>query len=359
MISRIDRYLIGVFLGFFAAGIVIFVTLFLAVDFLGNFSEYQVSTPTLLKYYGYYLPQIFNQMFPIACLVGMVFTLTRLSKTNELVALFSSGVSLARICSPILIVIAVMSVLNFLVVDQIGPIAAKNKNYTYYVEIRKRPSLFSTIKTNKIWYRSENLLFNIQTLNPKEKMAQGLTLYYFDKDWKLVQLIQAQTVLLQEKYWELRDGLVTLFVAESSFPLTKNFDKKIVQIQEELLDLSTSSAPAEMMRLADLSRFIRKNRQGGLSTLNYEVDYHSKWAFGFASIVMALLGIPFSVVRSRSGGIFVNMGVCMGLAFLYWSIYSSFLSMARFGYIYPFIAAWAPNFLAMSVSTFFILRLNK
>jgi lipopolysaccharide export system permease protein len=165
--------------------------------------------------------------------------------------------------------------------------------------------------------------------------------------------------MLQDKFWELRDGLVTLFAEESSFPLTKKFDHKVVQMQEELLDLSTSSAPAEMMRLSDLSRFISKNRQGGLSTLNYEVDYHAKWAYGFASIVMALLGIPFSVVKSRSGGMFINLGVCMGLAFMYWALYSSFISMARFGYLHPIIGAWAPNLLGLSVSMLLIVRLNK
>ena len=84
------------------------------------------------------------------------------------------------------------------------------------------------MKSTKIWYRSANILYNIQTLNPQAKRAQGITLYYFDEYWHLIQLISAKEVEMHGEKWNLSKGSLTLFTPESSFPLTRQFDHKTI-----------------------------------------------------------------------------------------------------------------------------------
>ena len=195
----IDRYVAKLFLLYFLAGLLVFSTLFLAVDFMTQAAKFSdAGMDSLLRYYGYLLPSIVYNMFPVASLLSTVFTLSTLNKSNELVALFSSGMSLARICAPILILVAIFSTVSFWMGDRVLPRFEQKKNYVYYVELKKKPGLYSTVNTNKIWYRSENVLFNIQTLDPEKSMAYGMTLYYFNEAWDLVQLIKAQTVSIIE-----------------------------------------------------------------------------------------------------------------------------------------------------------------
>ncbi len=137
-------------------------------------------TGALIRYYSYHTPTIIYQLIPVACLMAVLFTLSQLNKTNELTALYSVGMSLRRIAMPILISVAVVCVLSFLLGDQVLPRLIQKRNYVEFVEIKKRPGLYSTVKTNKIWFRTENILFNIKTLNPETATAQGITLYYFD-----------------------------------------------------------------------------------------------------------------------------------------------------------------------------------
>jgi len=356
----IDRYILKLFLFFLGAGILVFVTLFLLVDVMSfAMRNADASTASLIKYYIYHTPYIIYQLTPVACLMATLFTLSTLNRTNELTALFSLGVGLGRVAAPILIMVAIVSITTFGVGDQVLPRLLQKRNYVEFVEIKKRPGLYSTVKTNKIWFRTENILFNIKTLNPEVGKAQGITLYYFDPDWHLTQLITASSVDLNGNQWELQNGLVTLFAAESSFPLTKTFQTKTIAMNEDLADIQSTSNSSEVMSLGELGRFIARNKEAGLDTLRYEVDYHGKFGFAFAALVMSMVGVPFSVGRTRSGGMFLNLGICLALTFAYWVIYSSSLTLGKHGVVAPVLAAYGPNIVAMALSVLLLNRLKR
>lgn len=360
MLNLIDRYIARLFLTYFLGGLLVFVTIFLAVDFLSFAVRFaDAGTDALFRYYLYFTPSIIYQLLPVACLLATVFSLSTLNKSAELIALYSVGMSLARISAPILILVALLSAFSFWLSDKVLPRFEQKKNYTYYVELKKTPGLYSTVTTNKIWYRSENVLFNIKTLDAEASTAYGLTLYYFDPSWKLVQMITAESVNLDGSQWELAKGNVTLFLEDSSFPLTKTFDKKVIQLNEEIADLQSSARASDIMSLAELRKFIAKNKEAGLDTLRYEVDYQAKFGFAFAAFVMSLMGIPFSVKSQRSGGTFLNIGICIGLAFLYWAFYSSSITLGKHGALYPVVAAWAPNLIMLALAIFLLLRLKR
>jgi lipopolysaccharide export system permease protein len=331
----------------------------MAIEFTSTSMRYNVGLDVLIRYYQSYLPIIIYQLMPVGALVGTLFTISSMNRNNELVALFSMGVSLARISLPILILLGFLSVFTFWVGDRLVPIFAQKKNYTYYVEMKKRPGLYSTVKKNKIWFRSDNTIFNIQSLNTDQGLAQGITLYYFDENWSLVQLIKAKTVKMQDKLWNLQDGTVTLFASESSFPLTKPFGKKTLTIDEDMADIRSSAPTSDALSVSQLRRFIQKNKEAGLDTLRFEVDMYAKMSFAFATVVLSLMGIPFTVQKSRSGGNMLSIGVSIMTAFAYWLIFSTSLSLGKHGLLPPFVAAWAPNLIMGGAATYFLLRLKK
>jgi lipopolysaccharide export system permease protein len=359
VLSIVDKYITKTFIFFFISGLIVFITLFVAVDFISTFARYDVPLDVLIKYYSYFSPSIVNQMIPVGCLVATVFTLSAFNKSNELVAMYSVGMSLARVCAPILALVALISIFSFWLSDRMLPEFNKKKNYIYYVDIKKRPGLYSTVKKNKIWYRSDNILFNIQSLNSEERKAFGITLYFFNKEWDLVQLIKAKTVELNGAIWTLKNGYVTLFTKAHDFPINKAFQSKLITMNEDVADLQDSGASGDVMSLLQLKKFIKKNKEAGLDTLRYEVDYHSKYGFAFAAFVMSMIGIPFSVIRQRSGGTFFNVGICMGLAFLYWIAFSSAITLGKHGILAPLVSAWIGNVLGIIVSLYLLLRLKQ
>jgi len=359
VISIIDRYIVKKFMLFFTGGLTFFVIIFLAFDLLRMTMKFDVESGILIRYYSYYTPSIIYLLSPLSCLVATVATLSSLNKSQELTVLFSVGMSLARVSLPIFTMVSLITGFNFWLRDRIIPELNHKKAFVYYVEMRKKPSLYSAVKVNKIWYRSKNILFHIKTLNAKKSTAQGLSLYYFDSDWNLVQLIVAKTVHMEGTTWNLKEGLVTLFTKENSFPLTKSFDHKIIEMDEDVADLQSTESSSRVMSLSSLSRFIAKNKEAGLDTIHYEVDFHNRISFPFGALVLSLIGLPFSVTWQRSGKGSFNVPLCIILAFLYWALSSSSTSLGRQGVFSPLVAAWVTNLLMGTGSVVLFLRLRR
>jgi lipopolysaccharide export system permease protein len=358
--TRIDRYISILFWGYFLGGLLVFATIFLAVDAMSTLVTYQgVSTSALLSYYGAMLPEIMHKMLPVASLLAAVLTLAGMNKANELVALFASGMSLLRISASMIVWVVFLCVVGYFVSDRLLPVTTSIKEYTFYHQIKKQPDRFSVVKTDRIWYRSKNMIFNIKTLNPETARAQGLTMYFFSDAWDLQQMITAKEMLMQGNTWKLRNGSVTLFSQTSSFPLTSDFKEKTLPMGEDSQDLTEAGATSDMLSQSELARFIQRNKEAGLDTLRYEVDYHARFGFAVSGLVMVLLGIPFAVGRARSGGIMMNLGVVIALVFAYWVLYSSALNLGKHGQLPPFLAAWLPNVLMAGLGLFLLKRLKR
>lgn len=360
MLNRIDRYLLGLYWSAFIAALFIFLTLFIASDAMSSLVKYKdVSSFVMIRYYLFYTPEVLYKMIPVACVVGTVMTISSLNKGSELVALFATGMSLFRISRVIFASIIVLGIFSYWLSDQLMPAFARQKNFIYYNEIEKTPSRFQTIKTNRIWYRSKNSIFNIKTLNAEGNKAQGLTLYFFNDSWELIQMLTADSVLMNGAQWLLQNGTVTVFSKDSSFPMNDKFLEKTIVMSEEAQDLRNTGQTSDLLTQSELSRFINKNKEAGLDTIKYEVEFHSKFSFAFAGLVMSLLALPFCVGQARGGGIMKNIGISLGLVLVYWIFYSSAQTLGQHNQLKPIIAAWLPNFVMLALGIMLLLRAKR
>lgn len=320
--------------------------------------RFEVSLSTLARYYGVYCFQIIYQFIPVAAMVGVVFTLSTLNRSRELTALFSLGMGLFRVLLPIFIWVAFFAGVTFFLGDRVIPVTKQKRDYIYYTDMKKKPGLFSTVKTDKIWYKSDNIIFNIKLLNPELRKAFGVTFYYFSPDWKFQQVITSKEALIKPGGWDLKDGTITLFVEDLSTPLVKNFTEKSIPMTEELSDIQTTSSASDFLSFKELGRYIRKNKEAGLNMTSFEVDYLNKISFPFTTFVMAFIGVPYVITHQRSGGAAKNIGLILLLTFGFWIIYSSAMSLGRHGQIPPLVATWGPNLIVL-VLTLIGFRLKR
>ncbi len=356
--GRFDLYLSTVYLGFFIGGLAVFVTLFVAVDALSSVAQFKdVGLDVWGRYYLFYLPEAIHKMIPVGNLLALVFTLSGLAKANELVALYSMGHGLVRVVRPLMVWIIFVSLGNYYLGDRIVPNSIQQKNYLFYHDIKKQPSLLATVKTDRIWYRSKDTIYNIRKLDPETRKAYGLTLYYFTKNWDLSQMLTAKEVQLGVGSWTLSGGSVTVFTDSSSFPMTQNFETKIIVMDETAKDLGASQSSADSMNRETMRQFINKNKEAGLIMDRMEVDYHAKTSYPASGVVMAVLGVPFSVSSNRrQGGVLGNIGMVIGLVFFFWISYSSSIALGHYGHLNPLVAAWLPNIFCGLLGLFFMLR---
>lgn len=358
MFSLTDRYISKTFLTFFLLGLTVFLTLFLVIDFMTQMMRFDVGLDLMARYYSVYVFEILYQFLPVAALVGVVFTLSSLNRSRELTALFSVGMSLPRILAPIFFWITLVVVGAFYIGDQVIPVTKQKRDYIYYVEMKKQPGLFSTVKTDKIWYRSDNIIFNIDLLDSENSQAFGLSFYYFSPEWKIQQMITAKKAKIEPGLWSLNNGNITLFVDNLTRPLVKPYETKQVAMAEELADIQTTSKASDFLSFKELGRYIRKNRAAGLNMTTFEVDFHNKLSFPFTIFVMALVGVPFVITHQRAGGMAKNISLILLMTFGFWVLHSASMSMGRHGQVPAVLATWGPNLL-MLLLTYGAYRWNR
>src|SRR5256714_12035862 len=71
-------------------------------DNISTFLDQRISRLLIVKYYLTQIPDILVIVFPVALLLALLFSLGRMSRSNEIVSMLTAGVSLPRILAPLL-----------------------------------------------------------------------------------------------------------------------------------------------------------------------------------------------------------------------------------------------------------------
>src|SRR5205807_796912 len=110
------------FLGFIAIWLV-----FDLSDNAGDFIEAKVPLFKVLRFYGTQVPQIVVISMPVGMLLALLYSLSRMSRSNEIISMLTAGRSVTRVLAPLFglgIVAALASlVLNY----ELAPHAEANK----------------------------------------------------------------------------------------------------------------------------------------------------------------------------------------------------------------------------------------
>ena len=178
------------------------------------------------------------------------------------------------------------------------PIFKKRTTY-YWREMKKRPDFFLDVKQDKIWYRSKNLIYNLQRFDAKSKTIHGMAVYTFDDEFNLVQVVDAERAEFTPTGWKLLNGTVTVFSQDDPFPLTQQFKEKELLIAETPKDFQEIEKEVDGLRLKELYRYIQRMKAAGADTKSYEVKFHSRISLSFIPIVMCVLGR--SLFGARAG----------------------------------------------------------
>lgn len=351
--KTIDRYIALTFLQNFIVAALGLTALYLFQALMGDVLNGDYPIRQILVFNGLQAPEVFTLMAPPAVLLGTVFTLSGLNRTNELTACFSIGMGLKRIMALLLVLVTLISGVLLFFQDSVLPPVYRNRTVYYWREMKKRSDFHLDIKQNKIWYRSKELIYNLKTFDTKTQTIKGMTVYAFDDSFQLQKLVEAEGAEYTPEGWKLMNGTITQFFPDSPFPESERFRELKLQIAETPKDFMEIEKEVRALRLKELYRYIIENQGAGLDMKAYLVQFHSRFSLSFIPIVMCILAVPFSTRGRREGGMAKDLGICLGVTFFYWLFYSIGLSLGTNGALPPVVAAWAPTiifgFLALAL----------
>lgn len=354
----ISRYVLkeGVFLfGLCLTGLTL---IFLIIDFFDRIQRYagKDGAPISLSllYFFYKIPEIIYQMAPMTALFAGILTLTVLSKSNELIAFRAGGISLRRICMPLLAGSVVLSVLLLLFAQYVAPFSTSHRQSAYrhikaYGKMKKEGGdvaryLKEPAAVISNWQRGDGYVFFVRRTSSGHKKLHSLSLFETGPDMELIRRFDALTAEWNGNAWIGKNVTVRSFGVDTIDTVThKSLE---LPIREKPDELTSPEGDIMDMSISELYKVVRKFKKRGLNAREYEVEFHSKLAYSFSAIILTLLALPLGIRGVRSGG-GASFGIILAIAFgvLYWAVFAQATNLGKAGAINPILSAWVANIL--------------
>jgi len=344
----ISRYIAQTWLRLLMLCLSGFVGIYLVIDLIEKIPRFLRAgggATDIVQYFIWKLPEMISRTATFSILMATLLTLGVLSRDSEIIALRSCGVSLLRISLPMLTLGFVGSILLLVNAELILPYSYARTELIDRVNIKKK-SDHVTFKRNNIWFRSNSMILQARLFEPKTQTLSGVVIWNVDSFMNPVSRIDADTAVNSEGRWLLNSTTVRNFQTPAGY--APQFAQTMpLNLKLKVEDLRVLDVDADNMGIRTLNEYAENLRRGGYQAYRYLTLMHTKIASPFAALIMVLLGIPFALRNSRSGGIAMGIGASIGIGFAYFVVNAILLSYGRSGVLPPVVAAWGANALFM------------
>ncbi len=315
----LDRYIIKNFLGTIFFSLFALCIIYLIVNLLENLDEFldqDASFGLIAEYYIYTFPEIIKIITPIATLLSTLFTIGRMSTTNEITAMKSGGMSLYRLMIPLVFFSLAISLGQLYFNGWIVPEAVEKKLdiESKYLKKGKHGGPIYNL------YFRDNPTTNVvmRYYNAKSRYGNKVSIETYTEGLspRLVKRTEAQKIKWDtvSNNWMLIGGISREYSKNKVD--TKTFDTLYVSLKISHSQIVKLKKSIKEMNLDELRDYIALMKQGGKDVRKYMIDYYGEYAFPFANFIVILFGVPFASVRKK-GGIALQIGAAMVISIFY------------------------------------------
>ena len=328
-------------------------SLFVVVEFfdiVGSLITADATLWTIIRYFFYKTPVSISRVIAFATLFSTLFSLGMLARTQEVIAMRSSGISVQRVALPLLVLSLVICLGTFFWNETLVPIFTRQAQMIYKNEIKKKQQK-SLYGTADIWMRGEGSFVNVDEFDATSKTLKGVTVFLLDRDFSLRGLIEIPAAKWNGLGWQaekatewtiLKNGKVASQTTTTAVPITDSPD-----------DMKLLALGAEEFTFFDLQKMIADMRNKGMDATRYEVDLQSKLALPLISFLVVLIAIPFALKKQMSGSMALSFGIAGLIAFGYWVLAAFCISLGKSAALPPSVSAWVPNAVFLMIGLFF------
>lgn len=347
-IKRLDRYIIGKFIGTYIFALLLIISIAIVIDFnenLSNFTEYNAPwRAIILDYYVNFIPYFANLFSPLFVFIAVIFFTSKMAGNSEIISILAAGVSFKRLMRPYMFSCVLISMLSYYLAAYVIPHGTViQQNFETVYKNKKK----NTSAENVQMQVDEGVIAYMQHYDNKLKRGYGFCLDKFENK-KLVSHMTASEIqydtIADSKFhwqalnWKIREMRGMKEVITSGM-------KVDTLIQMEPIDLVYSKGQQETFTSPELLDYISKQiNRGSSNVVQYQVEYHKRIASSFASFILTIIGASLSA-RKRKGGMGMYLGAGLALSFAYIMLQTVSATFAINAGTPPMLAAWIPNIL--------------
>jgi lipopolysaccharide export system permease protein len=292
--------------------------------------------------------------------MATLLTFGLLSRSHEITAMRSCGISLRWIISPFILFAGGITLVLLLFSSAIIPLAAGKSEEIRTTRIEKKPPA-SAVILKQPWTRvGTDSLMQVTSVSVGGELLAGVRFFQFDHNFQLADMTEANEARYADSAWTLYQGRRRQFSPDGTV-VTTVFDSQAIVLSLIPDDFTTWLAgDSELMTFRDIRAYSRRRHQQGFQATRLQTDYYSRIAFPFVTLIMVLVGVALSLRRSgvRGGGMAIGIGQALAVGFCYWTTNSIAIALGRGGALTPLIAGWMANVVFLSFGLYLIFKVR-
>ncbi len=349
LMRLLDRYVLRYFLQAYIYCIAGFISIWFIFDISDNISTFldeRVSRSLIAKYYLTQAPQILVILLPVALLLALLFSLGRMSRSNEIVSMLTAGVSLPRLAAPLLLAGLLTTVASTLLNYSLAPHA----EYAHKTLLedpksrRQQVGLLAQIFRN----RTDNRTWFIQQFKPGENLFTTVHIVQQDANDNIVTNYIATSALYhpETKAWELQRVKVVHYDEVGNITQAAVSDSLMINDWSETpFRLSSANVRAEYLSVPELRDYLSFNSDFPPTLLApFATHLQYRLALPWTCLVVALIATSLGIGYSRRG-ILSSVTAAILIVFSMNFVMHLFLALGEGARIPDWAAAWTPNVL--------------
>jgi len=361
-VRLLDRYTIRNFLQPYVYCILGFLSIWLIFDISDNSStifDARVSFAAVAQFYWSQIPQVLVILLPVSLLLALLFSLGRMSRSNEIVSMLTAGVSVSRVALPLLLLGLLTTGVAFALNYSLAAHAELARK-TFLDEINRSSTHDTSIYGQVFRNRTDNRTWFIAKFRPHSNDFSGVQIVQQDANGNIVRNYLADNASFDpaKKTWRLDRGKVVNYDAAGNIADEKLVGSlTIADWTETPYRLSSANVRPEFLGIPELREYLYFNADFPETLLApFRTQFQYRWALPWTCFVVAIMATPLGIGFSRSG-ILASVAAAIGLVFTMNFLTHLFLALGEGDRVSPVTAAWAPN-LIFFVIGLYLLRLR-
>ena len=358
-------YILKEILPIFLIGIMVF-TIILLMDKMLKLIELivtrGVSLSDILMLLLFLSPSFLVFTIPMSVLLSTLISFGRLSGDSEITAFKSSGLSLYQLFLPVCIFSIAAYLLTTVCVFYGLPWGNRGFRTTLYKIAQSKADI--EIKERVFNDLFDGLVVYVEKVPIQGQKMEGI-LIYDERDQENTNTIFAKEGFLssnpksQEVILRLFNGDIHHFDSRANVYQKIKFDAYDLKL--ELAKAFTAigrKLKDKEMSIDEIKGKMEGRKQKGEDITSLDVELHKRYAFPFACIVFALIGVPLGIQPRRSGRSYGFVFSILLLLGYYISLTGSEILALR-GTIPAYMAGWAPNVIFGTFGIYLLIKMAK
>ena len=358
----LDRYIFRQTLGPLLFCLGGFVSLTIIIDLFGHLDEIfkkHVPGRVIAEYYLTFAPTIAVMTLPIAVLLTITFILGNLNHHNEITAMRASGLSVPRIIAPFVLLGLVAAAATFLANEHVVPPATLRHEYLqerYFEDSAGQSS--ASLREHVALLGRGNRLYYVGSYDTAAQALSDITILEHDRRQRLTAKIYAKSAQWDGQQWVFHDGMIVQLDARgNAIGAPDHFETRAMTLAESPEQFAQSDIRPELMRFFQLRAYLDQLEVTSPSAIRrLQVELAYKLAMPWTCVIMALLGVPFSLFHR--GGMLTGMGMSVVLGVLYYGALALSVALGKGGALSPWVATCLPHGVFLVIAGLFFYRIR-